>query len=51
MKRQGEPIARIARATGLSRVTVYRVLDRLGHEVKDDRQAGRGPQTSPKPGK
>jgi DNA invertase Pin-like site-specific DNA recombinase len=28
MKGQGEPIARIARPTGLSRVTVYRILDR-----------------------
>jgi DNA invertase Pin-like site-specific DNA recombinase len=28
MKSEGETIARIARATGLSRVTVYRVLDR-----------------------
>ena len=30
MKSEGEPIARIARATGLSRVTVYRILDRDG---------------------
>ena len=28
MKTEGEPIASIARATGLSRVTIYRVLDR-----------------------
>jgi len=28
MKTEGEPIAGIARATGLSRVTIYRVLDR-----------------------
>ncbi len=30
MKADGEKVARIARATGLSRVTVYRILDRAG---------------------
>jgi len=34
MKSEGEPIASIARATGLSRVTIYRVLDRPAAAAK-----------------
>ena len=34
MKTEGEPIASIARATGLSRVTIYRVLDRPAAAAK-----------------
>ena len=51
MKTEGEPIASIPRATGFSRVTIYRVLDRPAARSETGRRAGpgRGPRPSTRP--